>query len=260
MTVTNQRESGGFSGQIAHSLLTEEAPQDALVNNIFQTLEQEAFSGVNLDLEYVFPADRARYNQFLARLSDALHRRGYLLVTALAPKQSDDQPGLLYEAHDYAFHGQVTDYAVLMCYEWGYTYGPAMAVAPVDQVRRVLTYALREIPAGKILLGIPNYGYDWTLPYQQGSAAKPLTNVAAVTLAGEVGAEIRFDPKAQAPYFRYTREGRQHEVWFEDLRSVQAKLDLVEEFRLGGLSFWNLNALYRANFLALEHMYQIEKL
>ena len=60
------------------------------------------------------------------------------------------------------------------------------------------------------------------------TAAKSLSNVRAVTLAGEVGAEIRFNKTAQAPYFRYARDGLRHEVWFEDVRSVQAKLHLVE--------------------------------
>ena len=259
LTVTNLREQGGFSSEIAHAILTDNSVQDRLVNNIFSLLEQRDFDGVNLDLEYVLPKDRPRYNQFLARLSDALHRRDYLLLTALAPKQSDQQPGLLYEAHDYAFHGQAADFTVLMCYEWGYTYGPAMAVAPLNMVKKVLDYAVQEIPTRKILLGIPNYGYDWTLPFRKGTAARALTNLRAVTLAGEVGAEIRFDPEAKAPFFRYAKEGRQHEVWFEDARSLQAKLDLAEEYDLAGVSFWNLNSLFRTNFLLLSQMYRIEK-
>ena len=84
---------------------------------------------------------------------------------------------------------------------------------PLDQVKKVLDYAVTVMPAEKILLGVPNYGYDWTLPFRQGTAAKALTNTAAVTLAGAVGAEIRFDERARSPWFRYTdSEGRQHEV------------------------------------------------
>ena len=257
MCVTNLKPRGGFSSALAHTVLTDQALQDRLVEQIFEALEQEDFSGVNLDFEYVFPQDRAAYNQFLTRLSDALHRRDYILITALAPKQSDDQPGLLYEAHDYPFHGQVADYTVLMTYEWGYTYGPPMAVAPLDMVKKVLSYAVTEIPSGKILMGIPNYGYDWTLPYRQGTAAKALSNVRAVTLAGETGAEIRFDEDAMSPFFRYEQNDAAHEVWFEDVRSLRAKLDLVEEFNLAGVSFWNLNQLFRTNFLTLTSMYRV---
>ena len=105
-------------------------------------------------------------------------------------------------------------------YEWGYTYGPPMAVAPLAAVRRVLDYAVSEMPPEKIFMGFPNYAYDWTLPYQAGSTrAELIGNEAAVQLAVRVGAEIRFDEQAETPWFAYTDgESRAHEVWFEDAR------------------------------------------
>ena len=116
-------------------------------------------------------------------------------------------------------------------------------------------------PARKILLGPPNYGYDWTLPFRQGSAARILSNAGAVSLAGRAGAAIRYDARARSPFFRYyDSDGREHEVWFEDARSLRAKYSLVEEYGLAGVSFWNLNTVYRPNFLLLEAMYSVEKL
>lgn len=260
MSVTNLKASGGFSSDIAHTLLTDQTAQDAFLANIVSALQSGGYYGINLDFEYVYQFDRESYNQFLRRLVDTLHPLGYIVVTALAPKLSDSQQGLLYTAHDYAFHGQTADYVVLMTYEWGYTYGPAMAVSPVNMVRRVLDYAVSVMPAGKILMGMPNYGYNWTLPFVQGTAARPVTNVGAVTLAGQVGAAIQFDATAQAPFFRYyDSDSKQHEVWFEDARSIRAKLQLVDEYGLAGISFWNLNSLFRTNFLVIQSMYSVEK-
>ena len=260
LTLTNLLEAGGFSSQIAHAILTDQTVQDTFLDNTEALLRQGGWYGVNVDFEYVYQFDRESYNQFLDRLTQRLHRLGYVVATALAPKLSDDQQGLLYSAHDYAAHGRIVDYVVLMTYEWGYTRGPAMAVAPVNMVRRVLDYAVRAIPAGKLLMGIPNYGYDWTLPFVQGTSARSLTNVEAVTLAGQVGAAIQFDETAQSPFFRYRDgDGRQHEVWFEDARSLRAKYALVNEYGLAGVSFWNLNHLFRANFIVLESMFSVEK-
>ena len=260
LTLTNLMEEGGFSSQIAHAVLTDRTVQDTFLENTEALLRQGGWYGVNVDFEYVYPFDRESYNQFLGRLTERMHRLGYIVVTALAPKLSEDQQGLLYSAHDYAFHGQTVDYAVLMTYEWGYTRGPAMAVAPIDKVRQVLDYAVSVIPAGKILMGVPNYGYDWTLPFVQGTVARSLTNVEAVTLAGQVGAAIRFDEAAQSPFFRYRgADGKLHEVWFEDARSLRAKYALVNEYGLAGVSFWNLNDLFRANFIVLESMFSVEK-
>ena len=260
LTLTNLRAQGGFSSDIAHAVFSDQQVQSRVLAQLEELLAEGEYYGVNLDFEYVYPFDRQAYNQFLEHLTERMHALGYIVVTALAPKLSDKQEGLLYSAHDYAFHGKTADYVVLMTYEWGYTYGPAMAVSPLNMVRRVLDYAVTRISPGKILMGVPNYGYDWTLPFVQGTAAQPLSNVQAVTLAGQQRVDIHFDEEAQSPFFRYTDSvGRQHEVWFEDARSLRAKYALVKGYDLAGVSFWNLNELFRTNFLVLESMYSVEK-
>lgn len=115
------------------------------------------------------------------------------------------------------------------------TYGPPMAVAPINMVRRVVEYALTEIPAKKISLGIPNYGYDWALPYERGvTKADSIGNKEAVQIAIDHGVDIKFDEVAKSPHFTYWQYGIQHEVWFEDIRSVDAKFALIKEFGLQG--------------------------
>ena len=107
------------------------------------------------------------------------------------------------------------------------------AVAPLANVRRVVDYAVSEIPPEKIDLGIPNYGYDWPLPFVRGeTAATTIGNVEAVRLAVSYNAVIQFDETAQSPYFYYENEGITHEVWFEDVRSIHAKLTDVYKRQL----------------------------
>jgi spore germination protein len=186
---------------------------------------------------------------------------GYTITTALAPKTSADQKGLLYEAHDYPVHGALVDHVILMTYEWGYTFGPPLAVAPINEIRKVLDYAVSAIPRNKILMGIPNYGYDWTLPYVKGTSAKTLTNTGAVDLAIAENAAIQYNTVSQAPYFNYYDDARkQHVVWFEDARSIQAKLELVDEYDLGGVSYWTINRFFPQNWLILSSMYNIAKI
>lgn len=260
MCITNTEKGGSFSSGIAHSVLTNSDAQDNLIDNILNELEKYNYYGLNIDFEYVYPFDRESYNQFLRKISQILHSRGYILITAVAPKTSANQPGTLYEAHDYAVHGEVCDLVIIMTYEWGYTYGPAMAVAPVNSVRRVLEYAVTEIPSRKILMGMPNYGYNWTLPFVQGTAARTISNVRAVSLAAQVGAEIKYDQVQQAPFFNYyDSNGVQHEVWFDDARSVQARLQLVSDLNLAGISYWTIDTLFRQGLIVLQNMYIINK-
>lgn len=261
MVITNIKEGGGFSSDIAHAIFTDIQAQDQLVDNILKILREKNYFGLDIDFEYIYPYDRESYNNFLRRMVRTLRPLGYTITTALAPKISATQQGVLYEAHDYPVHGALVDHVILMTYEWGYTYSPPMAVAPINQVRSVLNYAVSAIPRQKIFMGIPNYGYNWTLPYQPGTAARTISNTGAVDLAAREGAIIRYDTSAQAPFFEYYDDsGKQHVVWFEDARSILAKLTLANEFRVGGLSYWTIGQYFPQNWLVLSSVYNVRKL
>ncbi len=260
MVITNLGEEGGFDSDLASTILNNNALQETLINNVIRVLEEKNYSGLDIDFEYIKPEDRESYNNFLRKVVARLRPMGYSITTALAPKIAADQEGILYEAHDYPVHGALVDHVIIMTYEWGYTYSPPRAVAPINEVRKVLNYAVTAIPREKIFMGIPNYGYNWTLPFEEGTAAQSISNVGAVDLAYQVGANINYDPIAQAPYFRYYDEnGREHEVWFEDARSILAKLTLANEFRVGGVSYWTINSYFPQNWLVLNSVYDIQK-
>lgn len=259
MVLTPMNEEGQFSSELAGTVLRNEEIRRTLAENIRNTVIEKNYAGVNFDFEYVQREDRDLYVELVRETAALLRPLGLLTTVALVPKTSADQPGLLYGGHDYRGMGEAADLAMLMTYEWGYTYGPPMAVAPLDKVEQVLLYGLSEIPAEKILLGIPNYGYDWTLPFEAGiSEAGKLSIDEAFALAASYGAEIQFDETAQSPYFFYTGEdGREHEVWFEDERSLTAKLKLIDKYGLAGAFYWNIMSYYAGNSEALAGLYQV---
>lgn len=250
-------EEGQFSGELGHLVLNDPALQSALIDNLVTAAVEGDYAGVDVDFEYLPAEDAPRYAAFLSALRARLTPLGLILVTALAPKTSPDQPGLLYEGHDYRAVGDASDKVLLMTYEWGYTYGPPMAVAPLENVRRVVEYALTEIPAEKIWLGMPNYGYDWPLPFEKGvTRARSLSSDEAVALAVRYGAEIQYDTAAQSPWFRYIApDGVVHEVWFEDARSIQAKLSLIRQYGLDGAGYWNLMRRFPQNWRVLDTLF-----
>lgn len=121
MVITNLEPGGGFSSTLANQILQSVAVQQRLINNIVRVLEQKNYYGLDVDFEYIYPDDRLAYNAFLQRIADRIKPMGYTLTTAVAPKIREDQPGILYQGHDYRFHGQVADHVIIMTYEWGYT-------------------------------------------------------------------------------------------------------------------------------------------
>lgn len=261
MHLSTLTESGQFSSQRAEQLLEDPARQAALADQVMSTLTEKNYRGLDVDFEYLPARLREPYAAFISQLRRQLAPMGLPVLVALAPKTRADQPGLLYEAHDYALLGAAADYVLLMTYEWGYTYGPPMAVAPLPNVRQVLDYAVTEIPREKIFLGIPNYGYDWPLPFVQGETrARSISNQEAVAIAVANGAEIQFDERAESPWFRYTSGGAVHEVWFEDARSMSAKLRLISEYDLHGAGYWNLMRPYPQGWTVLNALYQVRDL
>lgn len=259
LVLTPLGADGRFNNNLIHEVVTSETARETLISNLLQAMEENGFRGVDVDFEYILAEDRDLFTSFVADLRMRMNESGYVVSVALAPKTSADQPGLLYEGKDYRGLGEAADEVLLMAYEWGYTYGPAMAVAPLNKVRQVVEYALTEIPSEKINLGIPNYGYDWTLPYVKGeSKAVTIGHVEAVQIAIENNVSIQYDETAQSPYFNYIREGREHEVWFEDVCSLRAKFNLLNEYDLKGIGVWQIMRLFRAMWLLYSDIFYVE--
>lgn len=261
LTLTPLDESGRFNNNLISSVVRNDDIQLILIDAILAELNSKGYTGIDVDFEYILSEDRDYFTTFVARMTNILNESGYTVSVALAPKTSADQQGLLYEGKDYAGLGAAANSVLLMTYEWGYTYSVPMAVAPVNKVRQVIEYAITEITSAKIDMGIPNYGYDWPLPYEKGvTRARTIGNIEAVNIAVRYGAVIQYDEIAQTPYFNYTDEQQtEHEVWFEDVRSMQAKFGLISEYNLRGAGYWQIMRLFRANWLLLSDTYRIIK-
>ena len=261
LTLTPLGADGMFDNRLISAVVRNPQAIEKLLTDLLSVMGQKGYRGLDIDFEYVLEEDRDYFTEFVRACAQVMHEYGYTVSVALAPKTSADQPGLLYAGKDYRALGEAADSVLVMTYEWGYTYGPPMAVAPLNKVRQVVEYAVTEIAPDKISLGIPNYGYDWPLPFISGQTkAKTIGNIEAVQIAIGYGVEIQFDEVAQSPFFHYyDAEGMQHEVWFEDVRSLQGKFNLIDEFGLRGPGYWQIMQLFRANWLLLAERFRILK-
>ena len=261
LLVLTNFEDGRFSTEIAATILTSEALQDRMLNQALQIMAEKGYRGLDFDFEYLGAENRERYVRFLQKARQLLKPRGYYISAALAPKYRTEQRGVLYEGHDYQAIGQVVDFIFFMTYEWGWSGGEPMAVSPIPQMRKVMQYAISVVPKEKIMMGMPLYGYDWTLPHVPGGKfAKSISPQRALELALRYGVSIKYDKVSQAPWFRYTDEqGEQHEVWFEDARSMQAKFDLVKELGIRGFYYWVLGNDFPQNWLLIKDNFVVRK-
>jgi len=260
MMLAPMTEQMEFNSQIAHDMFVNTEGQNRLIENIIATMQQKGYVGLDIDFEFILPEDKDLFIGFIANVKSRLEPLGLLTLVALAPKTSGEMTGLLYEAHDYPAIGAIADIVLLMTYEWGYMFGPPMATSPLNNVRRVLEYGVSVIPREKILMGVPNYAYDWSLPFVQGeSVAEALSNQEAVARAARYGVTIEFDETAQAPYYFYTDEqGVRHVVWFDDARSMNAKLRLIPELQIRGAGVWQIMNYFPALWMLVSGLFNIE--
>lgn len=244
MVIANIKEKGGFSAEIAHLILSDKIKKSKIIKECFNTIKKEKFKMLNIDFEYVNPEDKNLFIDFIVDMKAKLNEINIPLSVCLAPKTSSFQKGQLYEAHDYQKIGKIADYVILMTYEWGYTYGEPMAVSPIPQVKDVIRYAKTVIPKEKIVMGIPNYGYDWKLPYKKGTAANSLSINEANDLAVKEKVEIKHSPAYLTPYFKYKDENDiDHIVHFDDACSYKEKIELAIKEEIGGISIWTLSSI-----------------
>lgn len=245
--------AGAFNNQLVKVITEHEAIQDRVIENLCRTAAEKGYRGVSIAFEYILPENREKFAYFISKVRDKMRKAGCRTYVCAAPKTSDRQKGLWAEGMDYKLVGRSADSVFLMNYEWGYAYGAPAAVSPADKIRKVLEYAVTRISGDRLIMGIPNYGYDWPMPYEKGmTRARKVGNAEAVRIAAENGAEIQFAQIARCPWFTYTESGQTHEVWFEDVRSIKDKIELAGEYGISGIGFWNLMRPFRPGWLMLE--------
>jgi len=258
MCITNLDPGGGFNTQTARTLLNNPAARTRLLDSCVRVMREKGYTGLDVDFENVPRDARDGLNAFLREARVVMHSNGWLLSSAIESMVMDNQPGLIFEGFDYAEQGRHNDYVTLMTYDWGHLTGPPMAVSPINEVRRVIEFAVTRIPREKILMGIPAYGYIWDIPWERGTQATVLQAQGGPIIAARNGANIEYNERWQTPWFRFMQGTQEREAWFEDARSLLAKFELVREFGLGGVSYWTVNHPFMQNWTMIDALWGVK--
>ena len=201
---------------------------------IVALVQRQQYAGIDIDYEDLRASDRGAFTAFITQLADALHARGKVLSVDLFAKPDNrgyDQRNI---AQDYKAIGQVADQVRLMGYDYHWASSGPGPVAPIGWIRTVLRYAKTQIPASKIILGVPLYGYDWVDGH-----ATPVSWLQAFRLSRQYEVQVHFDAASQSPWFDYIdSSGRRHVVWFENGPSTKLKFEAAESAGIGGVFVW----------------------
>jgi spore germination protein len=240
LSIANIAPGGAFSPEIARSIISDPAVRQQVLNAVMQLAEQRGYTGVDSDIENIPEDLRSGYVDFLAELKARLGPNK-LLTAAIPPKYNETTFGYA-RGHDYAGIGGVVDRAFVMNYEFHWAGGPPGPISPLPEYVRVIQYAKSLIPAWKVLSGIQTTAHDWPIPDTPTNQATSLSGDNAVALAISNQVPIQYDDANETPFFRYVVGQQSHEVWFEDARSLMAKLRAISDSAIAGPGIWQLGA------------------
>ena len=262
MNLSALNDNGEFSLVLSGRAINNLRMQENLINNLISTMQEKGYDSVILDFMNVIPEDKENYLRFIETLASRLNAAGFPLVVRLYTYISGEEASLLLEGPDYVRIGNAVNAVILMVLATGYRLGAPRPGNPLDSVTEIVGRAVTEMPPEKIFICIPNYGFDWELPYRPGiSAIRQIPNAEAIQLAQDKNVEILFDEEAYSPYFYYTDDrGAPHVVHFGDARSVDARARLVDEYGLTGICMWSITENYQPYWSVLNSLYDFEKM
>ena len=238
-TVTNRPDSrGSFTGAIARDILSSPTTERHAVQSLVQLAVGKGYDGIDIDWELVPLAERDAFSRFMGELAAALHAQHRLLSVAVFPKTSEPGRWDSQKVFDYKALGAVVDELKIMTYSYSGPWGAPGPQAPLAWTHEVLSFANTLVPARKIYMGLPFYGFDWhdgTATALQAADAAALVAAHHFTVAHDVAS-------GEADLSYTDGQGHTHVLWFQDRRSIAAKVSLLhtELPHIGGLAIWQL--------------------
>ncbi|MEV0370805.1 glycosyl hydrolase family 18 protein [Streptomyces sp. NPDC050636] len=235
-TVTETLDAQAMA-DLTHDPKRRAAHVDALV----RMAESRSYDGVDLDYETMAVTGgkaarervRTGYNALAGELCARLHARDkQCVITVLARVRGSG------EVYDYEHLGKVADRVRIMGYDLHWAGGAPGPLSSKDWYEEFLRYATDTIPAHKIEVAFPGYGWDWTVGSRD--RAGHLTWQEAEALRKRQGADYLFDAESGTPHFTYRQDGRDHEVWYQDAHGVREQLPLLKKYGVRGTGLWAL--------------------
>lgn len=245
-------DGGIGSKEETYELLSRTSNRENLINRLISEVLKYGIDGINVDFEHISKECGEHYLQFLRELSLKCRQNEIVLsVDNPVPSQYSTQYNLEEQA-------KIVDYVIIMGYDEhhknSYESGPVASLAFVE---KGIKDALEVVPAEKLINAVPFYTRLWKevlktedeLKAQEGTDAAeyPYTvtsqayGMSKIHVAIEnAGAEIRADEKTGLNYAEWEADGATYKVWLEDETSLEAKLKLMKQYELAGVSAWRL--------------------
>ena len=212
--------------------------RERLVNEIIAAAIKYGLNGINIDFESLDVETGPHYIQFLRELSVKCRTNGIVLSV-------DNYVPASYNAfYDREEQGEIVDYVIIMGYDEHHSRSEtAGSVASIGYTREALENTLEEVPAEKIIMGIPFYTRLWreaTIDGVTSLSSEALSMASAESVIEQYGAEPVWDEETGQYYIEYERDGAVYKMWQEEERSIEEKMKVIHDAQIAGVAAWRL--------------------
>ncbi len=232
--------SNSFDKDLSAAVLRDGIKRQKIIDQLLAFSQLYQLDGINVDFENMYLEDRDNFTQFMREFAPLAREQGLVLSVDVTVKSMSENWSRIYDREALA---ETVDYVMLMAYDehWG-TSPVAGSVASLPWVERGLRGVLEEVPAEKLLLGVPFYARIWEIEHLEGGAEEVSSRAFGMDrvqrILKEQEAEISFCHNTKQNYAQYQDLGIEYRVWIEDAESMARRLQLVEEYNLAGVAAW----------------------
>jgi spore germination protein YaaH len=240
----------GFNQPLMHTMLDSAEARARAIRYLIYYALRDGYLGFQFDYENIHYTYRDKFTRFFREAAREFHKHHLQLSAAVVGRQSDKRndrsPGGWDNwsgVYDYRAMAKAADFISVMAYaEHGASDNPG-PVAGLPWVQRIADYSKGTIPSRKISLGVPFYAMRWDAtdpnatppPARKWRGRSARYSDAAAAMAG---AEAVWDETENSPHLSFDTNGRKTELWFENTRSLQAKMELTHRMGFAGISAW----------------------
>ena len=214
-------------------LFASTAARKKLIASLMKDAQTYGFDGINLDVEGIKASAGPHYVQFIRELSVDCRKAGLVLsIDSYVPAS--------YSAfYNWAEQGRVADYVVMMGYDEHFAGGEAGSVASIGYERQGITDLLKQVPKEKLISAIPFYTRIWKED-ASGTSSQSVGISSAKEWVEINQVELYWQEDLGQYYGELEKDGVNYEIWMEEERSLELKMQLIRDNGLAGVACWRL--------------------
>ena len=214
-------------------LYSSKAARTNMVNKLVGEAKSYGFDGINLDYENIKSAYAKDYLQFVRELSVACERNGIVLST------DNYKPEAYNRCYNLKEQSKFVDYVIVMAYDEHYAGTDAGSVASLPFVKEAVEDTVQLVGKEHVIAGIPFYTRIWTTT-DGNTTSRAVGMQAAVDQLNSDGQVALWNDDCGQYVASYTVGNATRQIWFEEEKSIEAKMQVIQENNVAGVAGWKL--------------------